>query len=46
VDTPEGITKKVESTENFVIVDVDGKTARVEAKKPSGETLDVTELGQ
>lgn len=47
VDTPpEGITKKVESTENFVIVDVDGKMARVEAKKPSGETLDVTQLGQ
>jgi Calcineurin-like phosphoesterase len=43
---PAGITVKVESTENFVIVDVDGKKARVEAKKPDGATLDVAELGQ
>ena len=47
VDTPpEGITKKVESIENFMIVDVDGSKARFESKKPNGETLDVTELGK
>ena len=47
VDTPpEGITVKVASTENFVVVNVDGKKARVEAKKPSGDTLDITDLGQ
>jgi hypothetical protein len=43
---PDGITRKVESTENFVVVKVDGKKALIEAKKPNGETLDVTELGQ
>ncbi|MEO8053239.1 MAG: metallophosphoesterase [Acidobacteriota bacterium] len=43
---PAGITVKVESTENFVIVNVDGKKARVEAKKPNGDTLDIAELGQ
>ena len=42
---PEGITKKVESTENFMIVDIDGNKARFEARKPNGESLDVTELG-
>ena len=41
---PEGITKKVERTDNFVIVKIDGKKARIEARKPSGETIDVTEL--
>ena len=47
VDTPPpGITKKVESTENFVIVRVDGKKAHIEAKKPGGDTLDVVELEQ
>jgi acid phosphatase type 7 len=47
VDTPpEGITKKVESTENFLIVDVDGNKAHVEAKKPSGETLEATKLAR
>jgi predicted phosphodiesterase len=43
---PPGITKLVERTENFVIVNVNGKKARVEAKRPNGSTLDVTELGQ
>jgi len=43
---PEGITIKVESTENFVVVNVDGKKAHVEARKPSGDTLDSAELGQ
>jgi 3',5'-cyclic AMP phosphodiesterase CpdA len=42
---PEGITKKVESTENFMIVDIDGNKARFEARKPNGGSLDVTELG-
>jgi hypothetical protein len=47
VDTPPpGITIKVESTENFVTVNVDGKKARVEAVKPNGDRLDVAELGQ
>ena len=45
VDTPPaGITKKVERTENFVIVKIDGKQARLEAMKPSGEIIDVAEL--
>lgn len=47
VDTPpKGITMKVVSTENFVVVNVDGKTARVEARKPDGELLESTVLGQ
>src|SRR5262249_48164242 len=47
VDTPPaGVTIKVVSTENFVIVDVDGKKARVEAVKPNGEKLEIAELGQ
>ena len=41
---PEGITKKVSRTENFVVVSVKGKTARVEAFKPDGQILDTTEL--
>lgn len=41
---PAGITKKVESTENFVVVKVAGKDVRVEAFKPGGESIDVTEL--
>ncbi|MBZ5575105.1 MAG: metallophosphoesterase [Acidobacteriia bacterium] len=43
---PPGITQKVASTENFVVVEVDGKKARVEAKTPDGQLLDTTELGQ
>lgn len=43
---PEGITIKVASTENFVVVNIDGKKAHAEAKTPSGETLDVTDFGQ
>ena len=43
---PEGVTIKVESTENFVIVNVDGKKAHVEAKKPNGDTVDSADLGQ
>ena len=41
---PEGITKRVARTENFVVVNVNGKTARVEAFKPDGTLLDATEL--
>ena len=41
---PEGITKKVSRTENFVVVSVKGKTVRVEAFKPDGQILDATEL--
>jgi Calcineurin-like phosphoesterase len=47
VDTPPaGITVKVVSTENFVVVNVDGKKAHVEARKPDGTLLDVAEIGQ
>ena len=43
---PANITLKVESVENFVVVKVDGKKARIQALKVNGETLDITELGQ
>jgi len=47
VDTPpEGITIKAASTENFVVVNVDGKKAHIEAKKPNGDTVDIAELVQ
>lgn len=42
---PEEITRKVAKTENFLIVDVNGKSIRVRAMTPSGDTLEVTELG-
>ncbi len=42
---PEGITHKVARTENFLIVDVNGKSVRVRALTPAGETLEVTQLG-
>ncbi|HLH43459.1 MAG TPA: metallophosphoesterase [Bryobacteraceae bacterium] len=46
VDTPPaGITQKVESTENFLIVKVAAGKATVEAVKPSGERIDWAELG-
>jgi hypothetical protein len=41
---PEGITQKVASTENFVVVKVEGKTARFEAFRPDGVSLDVAEV--
>jgi predicted phosphodiesterase len=41
---PEGITLKVESTEHFVVVKVEGKTARVEALRLDGTSMDVTEI--
>lgn len=45
VDTPPpGITKKVAGTENFVVVQVNGKSAHIEAFKPNGEMLDTTDL--
>lgn len=43
---PEGITERVEKTENFLVVKVDGKTARIEAKKPNGDVIDTVSLGQ
>ena len=47
VDTPpKAITIKVASVENFVTVNVDGKTARLEARKPDGELLESVELGR
>ena len=41
---PAGITKRVARTENFVVVNVNGKTARVEAFKPDGTLLDAADL--
>lgn len=41
---PEGITLKVASTENFLVVDVAGNNAHVRALTPSGETLETTDL--
>jgi hypothetical protein len=47
VDTPPtNITIKVESTENFVIVNVDGKKAHVEGRKPDGSVIDAADLGR
>jgi hypothetical protein len=34
---PEGITQKVARTENFVLVCVEGKRARVKTRRPDGE---------
>ena len=42
---PEGITVKVLTTENFMVVKVDGKVLHAEALKPSGESIEVTEIG-
>jgi hypothetical protein len=41
---PAGITKMVESTEHFVAVKVEGKSARVEALRLDGRPLEITEL--
>ena len=41
---PEGITKMVVSTEHFVVVKVDGTTARVETIKLDGQPLETTNL--
>jgi hypothetical protein len=35
----------VVSTENFLVVDVKGKSLRVRALTPAGETLETTGLG-
>jgi 3',5'-cyclic AMP phosphodiesterase CpdA len=43
---PPGITIKVARIENFVIVNVDGKKAHVEARSPDGRVLDTADLGQ
>jgi len=43
---PAGITKKVVSTENFLIVDVDNGNIRIEAKKPDGETIDTATIAK
>ena len=42
---PQEITRKVASTENFLVVDVNGKSLRVRALTPTGETLETTGLG-
>lgn len=41
---PAGITKKVTSTEHFVVVKVEGKTARVEALSLDGKPIELTDL--
>jgi hypothetical protein len=41
---PADITKKVISTENFVVFKVDGKKLRIEAFEPSGETIEITDI--
>jgi hypothetical protein len=41
---PAGITKKVASIENYMVVNVEGKTVRFEGFKPDGELLEVTEV--
>jgi len=45
VDTPPaGVTVKVMSTENFVTVNVNGKTAHTIARKPNGEVIDEADV--
>jgi 3',5'-cyclic AMP phosphodiesterase CpdA len=39
---PPGITKKVESTENFLIVNIDGASAKIEARRPNGDVIETT----
>jgi 3',5'-cyclic AMP phosphodiesterase CpdA len=41
---PAGITRKVLSSENFLLVKVEGKTLRVEAFEPGGETIEITTI--
>lgn len=43
---PAGITQKVESTENFLIVKIEGTKARIEAFRPNGSSIEVTEAGR
>jgi 3',5'-cyclic AMP phosphodiesterase CpdA len=47
VDTaPTGITLKVASAENFLVIRVNGSKASVQAFKPSGENIDSALIGQ
>jgi predicted phosphodiesterase len=41
---PPGITQKVEKTENFVVVQVDGKSTQIEARRPDGSVIDTADL--
>jgi hypothetical protein len=43
---PAGITQKVMSTENFVVVKVVGAKASFQALKPNGDKIDDAQLGQ
>jgi hypothetical protein len=43
---PAGITQRVMSTENFVVVKVSGSQASFEAFKPNGERIDEARIGQ
>jgi acid phosphatase type 7 len=40
---PAGITQKVEKTENFLVVRVDGKALHIEAKRPDGSVIDTAD---
>ena len=42
---PRGITVKVEKTENFMVVKVNGSKVHVDVFKPNGEMIDSAELG-
>jgi hypothetical protein len=41
---PVGITQKVEKTENFLVVRVDGKSLHIEAKRPDGSLIDTADV--
>jgi predicted phosphodiesterase len=41
---PVGVTQKVEKTENFVVVRVNGKSLHMEAKRPDGSVIDITDV--
>jgi len=41
---PAGTTQKVESTENFVVVRIDGKAVHIEAKRPDGSLIETVTL--
>jgi hypothetical protein len=43
---PAGITQKVMTTENFVVVKVAGNKASFQALKPNGEKIDEAQIGQ
>lgn len=46
VDAPPAGTVKVESTENFVVVKISGKSVQVEALRPNGTVIDTAVLSK